>query len=77
MLTKRITTLLVLKTLLISSCSHISPPEDVKVYRASKEDAGIVRNQDKEFISCVDKRFNDFICVSEQDFQYILTCPHR
>lgn len=76
MLTKRITTLLVLKTLLISSCSH-KTPAGVKVYRASKEDAGIVRNQDKEFISCVDKRFNDFICVSEQDFQYILTCPHR
>lgn len=76
MLTRKTTILLVLKTLLISSCSH-TPPGEVKVYRASKIDAGIVRNQEKEFISCVDQRFNDFICVSEKDFQTILSCPHK
>lgn len=65
--------LLVLSMLLINSCAQI--PKDIKIYKAAHEDAAIIREQEKEYISCVDPRFNDFYCVSKEDFQKLLMCP--
>lgn len=66
--------LLSLKMLLIASCSHDVKVKDreVKIYKASSFEYGIERKQDNEIISCLDRKFDDFICMSKDDLQYLL-----
>lgn len=60
--------------LLIASCSHDVrvKDRDVKLYKASSFDYAIVRKQDDEIVSCLDHKFDDFVCMSKDDLQYLL-----
>lgn len=73
---------LILFSIIISSCispnrNDALPPEPFrpKVYAASHIEGGIVRKQDNEVISCAQKEFSKFVCMSYTDiirFQQLL-----
>ena len=70
----KLATLLSLKILLISACSHdVKVKErDIKVFSASSFEYGIERKQDDEIISCLDRKFDNYLCIDKDDLQHML-----
>ena len=67
---KKTVILLSLKILLISSCAHIEiPVGNLKVYRGSSENFGLIRKQSNDFISCMEPEVDNFYCMSKEDFK--------
>lgn len=56
---------------LINSCASV-PPRDVKIFKGSSKDYGIVRAQSKEKISCESVEINKYYCVDKDDLTYML-----
>ena len=70
----RLAILLVLTISLISGCSSdpIVQGRPIKTWKASSFDYAIVRKQDSDMISCLDHKFNEYVCMSEEDLQLLL-----
>ena len=55
------------------------PKIDLKLYQGMPDKQGIVREQSAELLKCAEPKFQDFVCLSHEDFQkvidaYILGC---
>ena len=79
LLCKTCLVLLPLLLLALSSCNAIIPKWDGKLWAGSSADKAIDRSQTKERIDCGDKAFDDYVCMSYEDFQsfyetYVLGC---
>jgi len=61
-----------LSLLLINSC--VSVPKNIKIFQGSSKDAGIIRAQDKSYVSCVDKKIDEYLCINKKDFSDLLMC---
>lgn len=73
--------LILILSLSLASCGHGNPQVpaiDIRLYAGSPEKGGIERAQDKEVISCVEPRFNEFTCLTYSDlrrvYEILLQC---
>ncbi len=68
----RLKTLVVLKiSLILSSCAH-SPPNDVKVWAGNSVSQGVERKQAGEALRCEDPKFDNYLCMSREDFMELM-----
>jgi hypothetical protein len=63
---RRLAILQLLNLLLISSCQTL--PLNTKVYMANRKLSSIVREQTGERIKCDEPKFDDMVCMHEDDF---------
>lgn len=59
----------VLLVLLNASCIGKPPKPDWKLWAGDSDKAGITRSQDNLTISCAEVRFDDYVCLSYEDFK--------
>jgi len=57
---------------LISCASKVPKEFEPKLWQADNEKAAIVRNQALEEIKCSDVKFNEYVCMTWQDFLSII-----
>jgi len=68
-------TLLILSLSLITSCSTPDPiikGEPVQVWKGSSFEYGIIRRQGDNMVSCLDRKFDDYMCMDKDDFKRLL-----
>ena len=54
---------------ILAGCATTREIKNVKVWQANPNTQSIIRKQDNSEISCVDKQFEQFICLDVEDFK--------
>ena len=62
--------LLILSVLLMTGSCRT--PKPVKFWAGSTEAMSIVRRQDNDAISCMDARFDEYICIHHEELDALL-----
>jgi hypothetical protein len=73
------TSFAVLSLLLLGSCKSLPPVWNGKLWAGSSASIAIERAQDNEAISCAAPEFDNYVCMSYEDFKafyetYVLGC---